>query len=382
VHLSELLALRPVPGAGLLVTVTRRCPLHCAHCSSDSTMAGGEPDSAALLRFVDSFAAAPAQPAADPRAAEDADPRALSASQAPEVLMLTGGEPLLRPDTVARLATSARAAGTRTAVLTGAFFARDDRVPRRVMHAIREVDHFSVSIDAFHEREVSRADVFRLLRLVLDAGIEVSVHATGLTADDPYLDSLITAVRTTFGDTVPLLVNTVRPVGRARGWSSARPVAPDGAVLPCPMAAWPVVAHDGVITACCNQFVVDRRPVPEHLALGHVGVDDWASVRARTLSSPVLRMLRVAGPDHLRSLVGDQDAEPAASPGYCAGCRRLGESPRILEAARRLGSGPLVALLDSAAAPDRTGAAAVELVRRWGSAPHADLVALQGRATR
>jgi hypothetical protein len=189
-------------------------------------------------------------------------------------------------------------------------------------------------------------------------------------------------VRTAFGDTVPLLVNTVRPVGRARGWSTARPVAPDGAVLPCPMAAWPVVAHDGVITACCNQFVVDRRPVPEHLALGHVGVDDWASVRARTLSSPVLRMLRVAGPDHLRFRSGDQAAEAAERPGYCAGCRRLGESPRILEAAGRLGSGPLVALLDNRAAQDRTGAAAAELVRRWGSAPHAELVALRGRAVR
>jgi hypothetical protein len=167
------------------------------------------------------------------------------------------------------------------------------------------------------------------------------------------------------------------------------------------MAAWPVVAHDGTITACCNQIVVDRRPVPEHLALGHIAVDDWASVRARTLSSPVLRMLRVAGPDHLRFRHGDQAVEAAERPGYCAGCRRLGESPEILEAARRLGSGPLVALLDSQAmqgrlgtaaeevslldsrdAQDQTGVAAVELVRRWGSAPHAELVALRARAVR
>lgn len=351
-RLHELLALRPVPAGGLLAVVTARCPLHCAHCSSDSTVSGPEPDAAALLRFVGSFAPAP-----------------------PKVLLLTGGEPLLRPETVASLAAAARTAGTRTAVLTGAFFARDDRVPARIMAAIRALDHFSVSIDAFHEREIPRAEVFLLLRRVLDAGVHASIHAVGRTADDPYLADLIADVHAAFGDTVPMLVNTVRSVGRAAGWNTAQPAAPGPGAHPCPMAAWPVVTQDGTVTACCNQAVVDRRPVPAHLALGHIAFDDWASVRDRVLASPVLRTLRVAGPDYLRPGLADQDPADPAPAGGCVGCRALSERPGALQTARRLGSGPLIAMLDSLPAAQNERAAAVDLARRFGSAPHAELVA-------
>ena len=131
-ELDELVSLRPVPAAGLLVAVTNRCPLACAHCSASSTPAGQEPDAAALTGFVDSF----------------------RTGRAPRVLMLTGGEPLLRPGLVAALARRARPAGTRTAVLTGAFFAVRDGLADPVLDVIDAVDHFSVSIDAFHEREV------------------------------------------------------------------------------------------------------------------------------------------------------------------------------------------------------------------------------------
>ncbi|MYW31734.1 radical SAM protein, partial [Streptomyces sp. SID2119] len=89
---------------------------------------------------------------------------------------------------------------------------------------------------------------------------------------------------------------------------------------PCSMAAWPVVAFDGTVLACCNQDTVDRRPAPAHLDLGHIGSDDWETVRRRALESPVLRMIRTVGPTHLAARSG-----AAPHPGsYCDGCRALG----------------------------------------------------------
>src|SRR4051812_21070573 len=108
--LVEIIAARPVPGAGLIVTVTNRCPMSCAHCSSSSTMAAGGPREADLLRFVRTF---------------DTETR-------PNVLLMTGGEPLLRPRLVTELARSARRAGARSAVLTGAFFARGGALPDQI----------------------------------------------------------------------------------------------------------------------------------------------------------------------------------------------------------------------------------------------------------
>lgn len=312
-ELSEIIAARPRPGGGVAVTVTRRCPLSCAHCSFASTTDGTNgPDAADLLRFVRSFAG----------------------PHRPEVLLLTGGEPLLRPALVADLAAAARRAGTRSAVLSGAFFARDGHLPRRIRQAIAALDHFSVSIDAFHEREVPRDDVFLLLCRVLELGVPVSVHTLG--ADD-YLADLTAAVHRSFGTRVPMLVNTLRPVGRAGAWAPGPAPAADAGIRPCSMAAWPVVAADGAVLACGNQDTVDRRPVPDHLLLGQLRTDDWARVRGRALDSPVLRLIRSAGPGWLSGGVGT---------GYCQGCRALGEQPGALQTAQRLGSGPAGALLD------------------------------------
>lgn len=345
-ELAEIIGLRPRPGAGVLVTLTRRCPLSCAHCSTSSTMAGEEPDAAELLRFVESFAAA----------------------DRPEVMMLTGGEPLLLPGLVEQLAVAARRAGTRSAVLTGAFFARagrGGRPPRRIMDAVEAVDHFSVSLDAFHEREVSRTDVFALLRRVLDAGVPVSVHAVGSGPDDPYLADLAAQIRRVFAARVPMLVNTVRAVGRAASWAAARAQAADPREpRPCSMAAWPAVAFDGTVVACCNQETVDRRPVPGHLRLGHVSVDAWPDIRARALGSPALRMIRTVGPAYLRPRPAGTDH------GYCQGCRLLGGDP----APARAVPGPAWGLLDRYVADTQVEAGPVAVIRRHGCAAYAESV--------
>ncbi|MEU7908833.1 radical SAM protein [Actinoplanes sp. NPDC049118] len=355
-ELGELVGLRPLPGAGLLLALTQRCPLRCAHCSSASTQAGPQPSAARLRRFVASFG--------------DRD--------RPDVVLMTGGEPLLRPELVAELALAARRRGARSAVLTGAFFART-ATPAAIRAAIDAVDHFSVSIDVFHERQIPRPDVFRLLSSVLDAGTPVSIHAVGATAGDPYLTGLVADVRRRFGDRVPMLVNTVRPVGRAAAWAAARPMPADpGEVSPCAMAAWPVVAADGMVLACCNQDVVDRRPAPEHLRLGHLDDDDWPAVRRRLLTAPVLRMIRSTGPAHLLSRYGTPAAGAPADQGYCAGCRRLGERPEVLAAAGRAAAGAVGELVDRQVAAVQLRAGPVDFVRRYGCARHAHLVGARG----
>ncbi|MDK9495881.1 radical SAM protein [Streptomyces katrae] len=349
-ELAELIGLRPVPCGGLLVALTRRCPMSCAHCSTTSSMAASEePDQEHLLRFIGSF----------------------GAEDRPEVVMLTGGEPLLMPELAARLASLARAAGSRTALLSGMFFARGGRVPDRIMRAITSLDHLSASLDVHHEREVPRADVLRALRAVLDAGIPVSVHLTGTGGDDPYLADAVADIRRTFAGRVPLLVNEVRPLGRAAGLVRATPDGPDGTVAaPCTLAAWPVVAFDGTVAACCNQWTVDRRPVPPHLRLGHIADDDWQAVRERSLASPVLRMLRSVGPRRLHARYGTSPA-PA---GYCGSCHALADRPEVLAGAARDAGGRVGELLDRLSTEQQLAAGPAALVSRMGCARYAHLV--------
>ncbi|MDQ2959289.1 MAG: radical SAM protein, partial [Actinomycetota bacterium] len=318
--LASIMALRPIAGAGLLATLTRRCPLSCAHCSTASTMTSEEVDGDRLLRFVTS----------------------LATGDAPQVVMFTGGEPLLRPALLADLAAAARAAGTATAVLTGGFFTRGGRIPDRILDVLLGLEHVSFSLDAFHEREVERTAVFAALRTLLGHGKDVSLHVIGTGSTDLYLTDVTADVRRQFGTAVPMLVSQLRSVGRASAWSSGRLSTLDDRPRPCSMAAWPVIAFDGAIIACCNQKVVDARPVPEHLLLGHLDHDDWPAVRARLADSPVLRTIRTVGPLHLLARF-----EPAAdNAGYCASCRLLGQHPAALAGAQRTASGPVGELLD------------------------------------
>ncbi|MGI5499781.1 radical SAM protein [Lentzea sp. CA-135723] len=364
-RLAEIMALRQDVCAGVLVTLTERCPLHCAHCSFAAGLRGRHLNADHLLRFVTTFAE----------------------RRPPQVLMLTGGEPLLRPDLVARTAWAANAAGTRTAVLTGAFFARGGDLPAPIRRAARAVDHFSLSLDVFHEREVARADVFEVLRTLLRDGTATSLHVTGSGADDPYLAEVTAQVEAEFGEDVPMLVAAVQPIGRAASWAGASAVA-DDSVAPCATAAWPVVAVDGVVVACCNQDVVDGRMRPDHLVLGDIASDDWAEVQERAQGRPVLRMVRTVGPLHIATRAqancataphvstGSATAAPAAGnhipTGYCGSCHHLADSPAALDWASRAGSGPVGELLQ-AAALDRSGGPQA-LLRRHGIPRYAHLV--------
>ncbi|HEY5835758.1 radical SAM protein [Streptomyces sp.] len=352
-ELGELLALRPQPGAGLLVCLTRRCPLSCAHCSTDSGPAGGDqPLAEALLRFT----------------------ATLTPADHPEVMLLTGGEPLLRPGLVVALAALARAAGTRTALLSGMFFAREDgRVPPAVLRAAVAVDHFSASLDIFHERQVPRAAVFAAVRTIRDAGVPISFHLSGTGAADPYLADATAAIRQTFGAGTAVLVNEVRPFGRAASWAAARSAAADegaGRLAPCAMAAWPVIGFDGTVLACCNQDTVDRRPVPPHLRLGHIAESSWPEVRHRATGSPTLRALRTLGPARL-GVPPAQDGRPAT---YCGTCRAVAEHPAALATAARAGTGLVGEILDREAARAQSREGARGLARRYGCAAYAHLV--------
>jgi hypothetical protein len=256
----------------------------------------------------------------------------------PELLVLTGGEPLLRPDLVCELTERAHSVGTRVWLISGMFFARRRVIPLPIRRAITGVDHFCASLDVFHEKEVPRGAVFRVLHELIEGGQDVSVQAVGLHAHDPYLSEVTGDVQRAFRHRVPVLVGQVAAVGRARRW--LRDEEPDHpaviAPMPCALAAWPVVSFDGTIVACGNQTVVDG-PAPLHLRLGHALHDDWVAVRERCLSSPMLRAIRLFGPEYLADRFGSGKVKCT---GYCSTCHELPRDPEIAARVEQVAARP------------------------------------------
>jgi MoaA/NifB/PqqE/SkfB family radical SAM enzyme len=350
-HLVDLLAQRPVPAAGVYLSLTRRCPLTCAHCSTNSLMTSEEHSADLFLNFLDSLSTAPP----------------------PQIVYLTGGEALLRPDLVYQLGLRAHAAGARVALISGMFFARQAEIPAPIRRALTQIDHFAASLDVFHEAQVARSHVLRVLAELLDQGKDVSLQVTGLDEDDPYLAEVTTEVCRTFDDRLPILVAKVGPVGRARQWLQADEapphVHPDSFLAdPCAMATWPNVTYDGTVVACCSQDVVDGR-VPPHLRLGHVAEDDWATIRQRCLSSTLLRAIRVYGPPYLAATYG---SGKASCDGYCATCFKLSDDPSIEEALTPVMATPGMPVVEAAVAQmQQTG-----LVQRYGVGKYGPLALL------
>ena len=329
-HLAELLARRPVPAAAVFVALTRRCPLHCQHCSTMSTMTAEQLPAALLRRFASSFTPA----------------------DHPEFLLMTGGEPLLRPRLVTELAQIAHAAGTRSYVLTGAFFTRAGPLPALIKTALEAVNHVAVSIDVFHQAEVPRANVFRLLHELRETGTDVSIQACGTGPGDRHVAGLISDVRAEFADQVPLLVTTLQPAGRARHWLRSAKQDPPPTPLPCDMAAWPVVGFDGTILACCNADVIADRQATAHLRIGHLRTTTWPRLRQACQSSPVLRAIRSTGPPR------------TVGAGYCQACRSLSAQPDLLAGIEARAATPVGALLEQQVIALQTQAGPAGFVRR------------------
>ena len=334
-HLLDLLAVRADPAAGVYLSLTRRCPLHCAHCSTGSTMRSEQLAEAPFRRMVESFAGA----------------------QPPRLMWMTGGEPLLRPRLVSDLAMRSRQLGVVSALLSGVWFAAAPRPPREIRRALRSVDHVSVSIDRYHEREVPRAAVLALLHELLVEGRDVSVHLTGDRAGEPYLDQAVDEIRSALDDRCPIHVSLVGAAGRARDWLT--PVAGTGAPLaaPCRLAAWPVVAFDGTVVACCSQLAIDG-PVPAHLRLGDAAMDGWAAIRRRALDSSMLRAIRTFGP----RWIADQDGAGDCG-GYCETCLTLSADEAVAGRVEARMARPQTALLERHAAAGRPSRA------RWLDQP-------------
>jgi pyruvate-formate lyase-activating enzyme len=322
-HAAEVLALRTQPAAGIFFSLTRRCPLHCAHCSTRSTPDAEQHPAEPFLRLARSF----------------------TAECRPEVVSLTGGEPLLRPRLVRDLAEMCHDAGARVDLLTGGFFLRGNEVPRRIGEAVRELDHLAVSVDRFHEPEVPRRAVLAFLAGLVDAGMDVSVQLTGESEDDPYLAEAIEDIRTRLGDRVPMFVGLLGPGGRAADWLPPRssPESPPVA-YGCDAASWPVVGFDGRVVACCNQDAVDG-PTPRHLLLGHAAQDGWPVLRGRALRRATLRAIRTYGPRWL----GEQNGH-GCSAGVCESCHLLGTTADLDARMRTLMESPAGRLAESVAA--------------------------------
>jgi hypothetical protein len=125
------------------------------------------------------------------------------------------------------------------------------------------------------------------------------------------------------------------------------------------------------VVACCRQRVVDG-PAPAHLHLGHAPRLRWSEVAESVRRRPVLRALRVLGPESLARAGG----APLSADGYCGTCEALADTPGPERAAAELVARPGFPVMEAQVRDMQLTAGPEWFARRYGIPRYAHMLTL------
>jgi organic radical activating enzyme len=132
----------------VLVSVTEKCHVGCAHCGFIGSIREREPEPEELADWVG-------------QVCEYGIP----------LVIFTGGEPFERLDCLQKGVAAAESVGTRAAVFTSSFWATTLSNARSNLDRLPGLKHLYLSSDPFHQRRVPYENVFN----AIDAAIELSI---------------------------------------------------------------------------------------------------------------------------------------------------------------------------------------------------------------
>lgn len=254
-------------------TVTKACPLKCAHCSASAgPELGGTTFGAA---FTDRVVAQLPE-------LRDLDVRFLD---------FTGGEPTLAPEFVKRVSAAGKSVGMTCGMVTAAHWARNSDQAHRFITRFDDVDNWDISTDVYHVPFVPLEQAKRAYDVLRDRGknplMRIAHHET-MTYEDA---KLIEYVYDFAGENIAF--QSVGPVGRAALLFQDVPVNREQAdVSACPTTG-PLVKVTGEVSPCCSSLSYAGFAHP--LMLGNAFTDRLVDIVSRWRVHPLLQTIRLWG---------------------------------------------------------------------------------------
>ena len=270
---AEIEAIRGSKGQSVLLFLTDRCPVGCAHCSVDSRR-----DSPTITDFelfeaiLDWIVAQPTM----------------------RLIGISGGEPFVERRGLERAVQRFAEAGLRQVMFTSGVWAKQGVAPW-ISAALAHCETVYLSTDAFHARAIDDASFVRAARAITDAGAWIIVQALD-HADN--LDRVAALVRTALGDGWASLaeINRIVPLTNGRGASQFDRAAttPGRDFGRCRLSASPTIRYDGAVSGCCNESVL-RGGGPARLRARVRNRDELAAAIDAFSADPVLRAIASPG---------------------------------------------------------------------------------------
>jgi hypothetical protein len=301
--LDEADRIRGRRGQAVLLYLTDRCPVGCAHCSVGALAdLPREADDRLLESMVD----------------------ALCATARIRLVGISGGEPFMERRALQSATGRLADAGKQLVLYTSGNWGRDDgTAPQWTRSVLARASCTVLSTDRHHAARIPEQRYLAALHAAASAGSWIAVQVLDGGGQRTEAERLLTAA---FGPSWPQVAEirgtALVPRGRAAALAPQRPRLPGRSFGTCHLAAAPVVRYDGRLTACCNEDVVTgagpaalhRRAANAHEARARLDELD---------GDPYLSALSAVGPGALTALARYRDLGDGGHTDICALCWAL-----------------------------------------------------------
>lgn len=275
--LAEVEQIRRANGRSILLFLTDRCPVGCAHCSVDSRR-----DSPTIVDF-DLF---------------DRLVDGICALEYLDLVGISGGEPFVERRGLTRAVDRVSRAGKLLVLYTSGVWA-GRRIPDWIRAVIREASCVFLSTDGYHGAVLPDDRFVHAAQTIRKEGVGLVVQVIRMPK---MVEGAKKLLHHAFGEEwareVELSLTPPLPYGRGANVFHRRSGTIGRAFGPCSALAAPVVRYDGRITACCNeQVIMGRGPgrLRSQCSDGReleAALDSWSS-------DPLLGVIGALGPGPL-----------------------------------------------------------------------------------
>jgi len=271
--LAEVDQIRNTPGRSVLLFLTDRCPVGCAHCSVDS-----RPDSPTIRDYQ--------------RFSEILD--GLCAQPNLTTIGISGGEPFVERRGLTLAAERLVGAGKQLVLYTSGIWATIEP-PTWAREVVRQASCVFLSTDAFHAPSIGDERFARAARTIVDEGVWLIVQVIDRPEMVREAERLL---QLAFGSPwrawAELSLTPALPYGRGESVFHRTSTQPGQQFGRCGALAAPVVRYDGVVTACCNEQIIARLG-PDRLRQQVSTGDELGAALARFDQDPVLKVIGRVG---------------------------------------------------------------------------------------
>lgn len=271
--LADVELIRRMPGRSLLLFLTDRCPVGCAHCSVDSRS-----DSPSIRDFA-LFEGLLETIASQPKLT---------------TVGISGGEPFVERRGLTLTVDRLRAAGKDLVLYTSGVWA-NPTIPAWIPPVLRQTSCVFLSTDGFHAATIDDDRFVRAAQTIAEAEawivVQVLAEPDMVTRAE---DLLVRAFGAAPSRHAELNLIPPLPYGRGAALFGSRAKRSAWDFAPCRLLAAPVVRYDGIVGGCCNEQVIMGRG-PQRLRLRcYSGAEATAAIDAfRT--DPVLNVIARLG---------------------------------------------------------------------------------------